>query len=57
MTQLNSVRILISVAINLQWPCNSWTSKMSFCMVTYRKRFIWINSISHQDMLCQGVKI
>ena len=54
MAQLNSVRILISVAINRQWPMYQLDIKNTFLHGDLQGSFIWFN---HQDMLCQGVRI
>ncbi|RVX05106.1 Retrovirus-related Pol polyprotein from transposon RE1 [Vitis vinifera] len=49
-TKINTVRVLLSLATNLDWPLQQFDVKMSFCMANYLKKYIWI---FHKDAWCQ----
>ncbi|RVX17702.1 Retrovirus-related Pol polyprotein from transposon RE1 [Vitis vinifera] len=48
--KINTVRVLLSLAANLDWPLQQFDDKMPFCMASYLKKYIWI---FHQDAWCQ----
>jgi hypothetical protein len=45
--KLNTVRVLLSLAANLDWPLHQFDVKMPSVMETLRRKRIWI---SHQDI-------
>ncbi|RVW63577.1 Retrovirus-related Pol polyprotein from transposon RE1 [Vitis vinifera] len=48
--KINTVRVLLSLAANLDWPLQQFDVKNAFCMASYLKKYIWI---FHQDAWCQ----
>ncbi|RVW22534.1 Retrovirus-related Pol polyprotein from transposon RE1 [Vitis vinifera] len=48
--KINTVRVLLSLAVNLDWPLQQFDVKMPFCMASYLKKYIWI---FHHDAWCQ----
>ncbi|RVW45771.1 Retrovirus-related Pol polyprotein from transposon RE1 [Vitis vinifera] len=40
--EINIVRVLLSLATNLDWPLQQFDVKMPFCMASYLKKYIWI---------------
>ena len=48
--KINTVRVLLFLTANLDWPLQQFDMKMSFCMASYVKKYIWI---FHQDAWCQ----
>ncbi|RVX23324.1 Retrovirus-related Pol polyprotein from transposon TNT 1-94 [Vitis vinifera] len=48
--KINTVRVLLSLAANLDWPLQQVDVKNAFCMASYLKKYIWI---FHQDAWCQ----
>ncbi|RVW70185.1 putative mitochondrial protein [Vitis vinifera] len=48
--KINTVRVLLSLAANLDWPLQQFDVKNVFCMASYLKKYIWI---FHQDAWCQ----
>ncbi|RVW14000.1 Retrovirus-related Pol polyprotein from transposon TNT 1-94 [Vitis vinifera] len=50
--KINTVRVLLSLAANLDWSLQQFDVKMHFCMASYLKKYIWI---FHRNAWCQKI--